>query len=61
MSTSTSHDTNERRQAVWPWILMPVIVLIVFYTLQRFQDSAISAAQASQMHATTNTGDSVQP
>ncbi len=59
---STSHDTNERRQAIWPWILMPVIVLIVFYTLQRFQDSAKDAAQASQMHATTtDAGDTVQP
>jgi hypothetical protein len=52
---STSHDTNERRQAIWPWLLMPVVVLIVFYTLQRFQDSAKSAAaQAAQVHAPTS-------
>ena len=42
--TTTSHDTHERRQAIWPWILMPLIVLLVFYTLQRFQDSAKNAA-----------------
>jgi hypothetical protein len=54
---STSHDTNERRQAIWPWILMPLVVLVLFYTLQRFQDSAKSAAAQAQAHATGDAGD----
>jgi len=33
---STSHDTNERRQAIWPWILMPLVVLLVAYMLHGF-------------------------
>jgi hypothetical protein len=46
---STTHDTNERRQAIWPWLLMPLVVLLVFYTLQRFQDEAKRSA-AAQTH-----------
>ena len=58
---STSDDANERRQAIWPWVLMPIVVLLVFWTLQRFQDSAKSAAaQATQSH-TTDSGDTAEP
>jgi len=28
---------SERRPAVWPWIIMPLIVLLVFYALHRVQ------------------------
>jgi hypothetical protein len=56
-----SDDANERRQAIWPWVLMPIVVLLVFWTLQRFQDSAKSAAaQAPQSH-TTEAGDTAEP
>jgi hypothetical protein len=54
---STSHDTNERRQAIWPWILMPLVVLIVAYTLQRFQDSARTSAAQTQVHSAASAGD----
>ena len=54
---STSHDTNERRQAIWPWLLMPMVVLIVFYMLERFQDAAKSAAQRAQVHASSDTAE----
>ena len=59
----TSDDANERRQAIWPWLLMPVIVLIVFWSLERFQDSAKHAAvQAAPSHATaTDTSDTAEP
>jgi len=42
----TPHDTNERRQAIWPWLLMPLIVLLVAYTLYNFKQTAKSAAPA---------------
>ncbi len=60
---STSDDANERRQAIWPWLLMPIVVLVVFWTLQRFQDSAKSAAaQATQSHASaTDDSDTAEP
>ena len=28
-------NPRERRPAVWPWLLMPLIVLLAFYTLNR--------------------------
>jgi hypothetical protein len=28
---------SERRPAVWPWLIMPLIVLLVFYALHRVQ------------------------
>jgi cbb3-type cytochrome oxidase subunit 3 len=43
-------DTNERRQAIWPWLLMPLVVLLVAYTLHNFQAAAKSNAQ-SRAHA----------
>jgi len=49
---STTHDTNERRQAIWPWLLMPLLVLLVFYTLESFRNQATrSAAPQSQAQA----------
>jgi hypothetical protein len=57
---STMHDTNERRQAIWPWILMPLVVLLVFYTLQRFQQEAVRSA-AAQSQVQTATGTSAEP
>ena len=36
---------SDRRPAVWPWLVMPLIVLLVFYALHRLQHPArISAA-----------------
>jgi hypothetical protein len=51
---STTHDINERRQAIWPWIAMPLVVLVVFYTLQRFQDEAKRSAAQSQVQTATD-------
>jgi hypothetical protein len=56
----TSDEANERRQAIWPWVLMPLVVLLVFWTLQRFQDSAKTAA--AQSHgAAVDGGDTAEP
>lgn len=29
----------ERRQAVWPWLLLPLVVLLMFYVLKTAKDS----------------------
>jgi hypothetical protein len=56
---STTHDTHDRRQAIWPWILMPLVVLVVFWTLQRFQDEAKrNAAAQTEVQAS---GDTAEP
>jgi hypothetical protein len=54
---SITHDTNERRQAIWPWLLMPLVVLLVFYTLQSFRNEATrGAAPQSQAQTSSDTG-----
>jgi hypothetical protein len=53
---STTHDASERRQAIWPWLLMPLVVLLVFYTLQSFRKEAIRGADPqSQAQASGDT------
>jgi hypothetical protein len=54
-----THDTNEPRpQAIWPWLLMPIVVLLVAFMLDRFKDSAQAdgvpgAAAQPQTHSAT--------
>jgi len=55
---STSRDTNERRAAIWPWVLMPLVVLLVAYTLHDFQKSATTGAAQSQVR---DGGESTEP
>jgi hypothetical protein len=55
---SSSRDTNERPHAIWPWVLMPLVVLLVAYTLHDFQKHSTGAAQ-SQMHSAAD--DSTEP
>jgi hypothetical protein len=35
---------SDRRAAVWPWLVMPLIVLLVFYALHRLQHPARTSA-----------------
>jgi hypothetical protein len=43
---------SDRRPAVWPWLVMPLIVLLVFYVLHRLQHLArTSAAPAGAVSA----------
>ena len=35
---------SDRRPAVWPWLVMPLIVLLVFYVLHRLQHPVRSSA-----------------
>jgi len=37
---------SERRPAVWPWLVMPLIVLLVFYALHRVQHPPAAPATA---------------
>jgi hypothetical protein len=57
------HDTNERQQAaIWPWILMPLVVLLLAYGLDRFKDAAQNAAQSQVPSApTAATGGTTDP
>ena len=57
---STSHNTGERRPAIWPWVLMPLVVLLVAYTLHDFQKHSTTTA-AAQSQARSASGDSTEP
>jgi len=51
MAVSPGGDTRrdgmrERRPAVWPWLVMPLIVLLLFYALFRVHQSAPTAPVA---------------
>jgi len=49
---TASHDINEpRQQAIWPWVLMPVVVLLVAFALNHLKDEAQSAAAQPQSHS----------
>ena len=30
--------TRDRRPAIWPWLVMPLVVLVAFYTLKRVRE-----------------------
>ncbi len=36
---ASAGGTRERRPAIWPWLLMPLIVLLVFCALLRMHHS----------------------
>lgn len=55
-----THDINERQQAIWPWVLMPLVVLLVAFTLYRIRDAAV-AAQAQSHVAPAATSDATDP
>jgi len=49
---TASHDINEpRQQAIWPWVLMPVVVLLVAFALNHLKDEAQSAAAQAPSHS----------
>jgi hypothetical protein len=29
----------ERRQAVWPWLLVPLVTLVIFFALRSFREA----------------------
>jgi hypothetical protein len=38
---------SERRPAVWPWLILPLIVLLVFYALHRVQHPPVAPADTA--------------
>ena len=41
---STSAATAERRPAVWPWLVVPLLALVLFFALSRFKEARLPAA-----------------
>ena len=54
----TSHEANERRPAIWPWVLMPLVVLILFVILYNVRQLPANRPAGADTHATSSdTGD----
>ena len=52
-----ARDTHEpRQQAIWPWVLMPAVVLLVALALNHVKDVAQSAAAQAQAHSPATAG-----
>lgn len=46
MTAESSESTNrpaatERQQAIWPWLLVPLIALALFFTLRSFRNDGV--------------------
>lgn len=43
-SLSTSASTAERRPAVWPWLLLPLVALTMFFALRTVKQAPVRVA-----------------
>jgi len=48
-------SARERRPAVWPWLVMPLIVLVAFYALYRVHQRPANAPPPAQTPSATST------
>jgi hypothetical protein len=51
-------DGSERQPAIWPWLVMPAVVLLMFFTLEQVEKRAHGTSLATQSHTTGDAGDS---
>jgi hypothetical protein len=49
-------STRERRPAVWPWLVMPLIVLLAFYALYQVHKRPGNSSPPVQTAPATSTG-----
>jgi hypothetical protein len=43
---STTAASAERRPAIWPWLVVPLLALALFFALSRFKESRLPPAPA---------------
>ena len=51
----------DRRPAVWPWLLMPLVALTLYLTLHSVRESAPPSHAESPSQATQADGSSAEP
>jgi hypothetical protein len=52
-SFSTSASTAERRPAVWPWLLLPLVALTMFFALRTVKQAPSRHAAHTEAAAET--------
>jgi hypothetical protein len=64
MTANLSHTTAaapaERRQPMWPWLLMPLVALTIFFLLKTAKDSLPPSTSAHHMEAPADPAPSVE-
>jgi hypothetical protein len=45
-ASSTTAATADRRPAIWPWLVVPLLALALFFALSRFKESRLPPAQS---------------
>jgi hypothetical protein len=45
--TAASHNPGERLPAVWPWLLIPLVALALFFALRSVRSDTAAAPAAS--------------
>jgi hypothetical protein len=51
---SASPAANERRPAIWPFLVMPLVVLVVFCILHRLQQIPENPQSSAEAHSTSS-------
>jgi hypothetical protein len=57
----TSTATAERRPAVWPWLVVPLLALALFFALSRFKESRLPAQSDGTAPPAEETAPSADP
>jgi hypothetical protein len=53
MAADLPGGTKDRRPAVWPWLVMPIIILVVFWALRSVHHSSADSNSAAPQSAGT--------
>jgi hypothetical protein len=59
-SLSTSAATAERRPAVWPWLLLPLVALTMFFALRTVKQAPLRHAAHSDVAAEVASGEATE-
>ncbi|MGH8139448.1 MAG: hypothetical protein ACREVV_14835 [Steroidobacteraceae bacterium] len=54
-NSSVASGRTERRQAIWPWLVMPLLTLALFFALYRLHQKQNPPAFEANPESTTNT------
>lgn len=46
-----THKPTERQPAVWPWLLIPLVALALFFVLSKVREESASAPASSTVPA----------
>jgi hypothetical protein len=56
-----ARPSSQPQQAVWPWLLVPLITLAVFFTLRSFREMTAQTLPASSISVEQEDGAAVEP